>query len=171
MEPTKTAQELIKEMKPDFDEMKSECQRVISKFETKHKCKVVVLTDGSYNAIANLADHAIPFIGRKGIDGDNYTGETGAIGPTDDMAEERKPKYKEGDKVKIVHWGHPLHQLKSIKTSFPVIGPINDDYQWVDMSPEIVGKTGTIDGVTMTQGTPNYSIEGIPEKDAWYQEG
>ena len=38
------------------------------------------------------------------------------------------------------------------------------------MSPKLVGQSGLIDNVTMTQGKPQYSINGIEEKHAWYSE-
>ena len=39
------------------------------------------------------------------------------------------------------------------------------------MSSKLVGQSGLIDSVNITQGKPQYSISGIEGKHAWYDEG
>ena len=76
---------------------------------------------------------------------------------------EREPIYGVGDKVRIVNYGHPIMQVI----------PENKDGErisWIDISPEIVGREGIVCEVSMIQGTPQYAIDGIPEKHAWYSE-
>lgn len=84
-----------------------------------------------------------------------------------------EPRYKIGDRVKIIKFGHPFwvtkEELKVFPTSRP---PLYEDEtrSWFDMSPEIVGKKGVVSKVTVTQGVPKYTIEGIKGKHAWYTE-
>ena len=83
----------------------------------------------------------------------------------------RKPLYKSGDKVKIVKYGHLIWQNKKLyspEISYPIFKE-NDTIMWLDLSPELVGQEGVVDEVVMTQGIPNYSINGL-NKHAWYQE-
>lgn len=82
------------------------------------------------------------------------------------------PKFAIGDKVRIVEYGHLIWENKNFdqpKLSFPVY--VEDDaMRWLDMSPHLVGQEGIIQKVTITQGQPQYAIDGIPQKHAWYDE-
>ena len=89
---------------------------------------------------------------------------------------ERGPIYGIGDKVRIVNYGHPIMQViqknkkdKLERLPYPLIFE-DESVLWLDMSPGIVGLTGIVCEVSMTQGTPQYAIDGIPEKTAWYSE-
>ena len=85
---------------------------------------------------------------------------------------ERKPIYGIGDKVRIVNYGHPIWENKNVdqpKLSFPVITE-DENIRWLDISPQFVGQTGVVDKVKVTQGIPEYAIDGIKDKHAWYSE-
>jgi hypothetical protein len=84
----------------------------------------------------------------------------------------KKPKFKVGDKVRIVNYGSAMWLRKKLKeTAFRLIRKdITRGYIY-DHQPEIVGKEGIIAQVTMTQGIPSYAIDGIRQKYAWYHEG
>ena len=85
----------------------------------------------------------------------------------------RKPIYSIGDKVKIVNYGHPIwvnKKVEELKLSFPLIRE-DENVRILDMSPDLIGQEGIVSEVSMTQGIPNYAIEGIKGKHAWYQEG
>ncbi len=63
-------------------------------------------------------------------------------------------KFNIGDKVKVVNYGHIIISCeKGIRTN-------------VDITKNIVGKIGIIQTINGGQ----YSIFGIPEKVAWYNE-
>jgi len=78
-------------------------------------------------------------------------------------------KFKVGDQVKIINYGHPIwaHNSETMPISFPVIW-VGDDTKVYDMSPELIGQTGVIDKVNITQGKDGYSINGINGKLDWY---
>lgn len=84
-----------------------------------------------------------------------------------------KPKYGIGDKVEIVNYGSTIWESVSDPSplsSYPIIS--NNGYTIVrDMQPELVGQQGLISKATVTQGIPQYAIEGIKGKHAWYNEG
>ena len=105
-------------------------------------------------------------------------------------------KFKVGDAVKIINYGHKtwyssqttynnfqkLEQVSKKKfEQFLLWGestieePIYEEDDnlgavIVDNSAFLVGKEGIISEVTNTQGLWKYSIKGIPEKAAWYNE-
>lgn len=86
----------------------------------------------------------------------------------------KEPKYSIGNKVKIINYGHLIWQSKDsqqldLNLKFPIIYEDDED-KYLDMTSSIVGKEGVITKISMTQGMPQYSIEGIPEKVAWYDE-
>lgn len=84
----------------------------------------------------------------------------------------RKPIYGIGDKVKIVKYGHLILESKNVdhpKLSFPLIEE-DENMRWLDMSPDLVGQEGLVSEVSITQGIPNYAIDGIKGKHAWYDE-
>lgn len=87
---------------------------------------------------------------------------------------ERKPKYGIGDKVKVVNYGSLIWESKNCpdqeKLSFPLIYE-DEKFRYLDMSSKLVGQSGLIDSVNITQGKPQYSISGIEGKHAWYDEG
>ena len=96
-------------------------------------------------------------------------------------------KFKVGDRVRIVKYGHAIFQHKfqpdehsnmvpvEPMDKFPVIEE-DEKIWWRDMLPELVGKTGTIYNVTTTQDNPDYAIELDKDdsvsgnKSAWYHE-
>ena len=86
------------------------------------------------------------------------------------MQAEKKPKYKVGDRVKIINYGSTIWEPKNVeeKLSFPVIEE-TEHFRILDMSPDLVGKEGVVDIVTITQGEPKYAIDGL-RKHAWYDE-
>ena len=63
-------------------------------------------------------------------------------------------KFGIGDKVKVIK--------SDFITGF--------DGNIIDLHKQIIGKVGLIQDVTLTQGWYNYSVDGIPEKHAWYKE-
>jgi hypothetical protein len=105
-------------------------------------------------------------------------------------------KFKPGDKVRIVKYGHPIFYKKEgyykmmeylhYEPSFfellmgiehPVREPYvqtppshliweDENYFTKDISPELVGQEGTI----AEYYGGSYSIDGIPGKHAWYDE-
>ncbi|HYD90411.1 MAG TPA: hypothetical protein VEA37_02865 [Flavobacterium sp.] len=82
---------------------------------------------------------------------------------------ENKPKYGIGDKVAIVNYGHAMwYNKKSGEPSmdFPVIEE-DETFIWHDTQSHLVGMTGLINEVSITQGVPKYSIAGI---GSWYGE-
>ncbi len=84
----------------------------------------------------------------------------------------REPIFGIGDKVRIVKYGHPIWESKNTnepKLSYPVIAE-DENLRYLDMSPGLVGQEGLVDKVTITQGIPQYAIDGIKDKHAWYNE-
>ena len=82
-----------------------------------------------------------------------------------------KSKFVIGDKVEIINYGHLIWSSKKseIEIGLPVIH--EGKYTiWYDMNNDIVGKIGVVDDVTETQGNIQYSLKGIPQKSAWYNE-
>lgn len=82
-------------------------------------------------------------------------------------------KFKAGDKVRIINYGHLVWQVGGGK-----------EISWVDISPELVGKQATVDGSYadfIELGKPNflghrneqnekqYALLGV-SKHAWYNE-
>ena len=82
-----------------------------------------------------------------------------------------KNKFEIGDKVKVVNYGHRMWSYKGTETkvNWPIISE-DENIIWNDMQSEIVGKYGVVDKVTETQGITKYSLDGIPQKSAWYNE-
>jgi hypothetical protein len=83
----------------------------------------------------------------------------------------RTCKYKVGDEVVIVGYGHRFWSYDPVPgCNFPVLYDNKEEgYKVYDMSPELVGQKGTIDDAHLTQGIPTYSVNG-PTKHAWYDE-
>lgn len=99
-----------------------------------------------------------------------------------------KQKFKKGDKVRIVQFGHLYwmskqvwHELQAMDVEFgakPLSKPSNlykevEDMYILDMNPDIVGKEGIIVGSYADQYAPNsknkndyrnYSVSDIPTK-------
>lgn len=91
---------------------------------------------------------------------------------------EQTLKFKEGDTVKVVHYGHLVwenvaHDGPRLFTESPSVKKhLRDgDIQWWDISPQLVGQTGRVSLVGMCQDIPLYALSGIPGKSAWYNEG
>lgn len=79
------------------------------------------------------------------------------------------PKYKIGDNVTIINYGHLVWQNKKMyqsDSSFRTIRE-NEDIRWIDMSPELVGKSGVINDVNNSQGNYKYSVKDV---GAWFNE-
>lgn len=79
-------------------------------------------------------------------------------------------KFKVGDQVKIINYGHPFwwNPKSGIpKLNLPIIQE-NESLTVFDMSPELVGQIGIISQATTTQEIDQYAIEGIKHKHAWY---
>lgn len=77
-------------------------------------------------------------------------------------------KFKVGDKVRVIRYGHPFWSWQKIPGA-KLLSKDKSPY-WYDMSPDLVGKEGTICKVTSTQGDIQYAINGISGKYAWYDE-
>jgi hypothetical protein len=75
-------------------------------------------------------------------------------------------KFKVGDQVKIVNYGH-LYWTQEVEDT-PYYHRPEGGGCWYDMSPGLVGKVGIIVEAHKTQGIDNYSIKGEPSKKAWY---
>jgi len=85
-----------------------------------------------------------------------------------------KPKFKIGDRVKVINYGHliwssypnPRWVLHSRHyTGISTTGK-RLYYNMYDMSPELVGRIGVVSDISNN----TYAIEGIPGKCAWYNE-
>lgn len=83
-------------------------------------------------------------------------------------------KYKIGDKVTIVNYGHLMWiNTKLMQTDYyEKMTALKEDgyFKWYDMQPELVGKKGVVNKVTNTQNKPKYGLSGIAGKSAWYDE-
>jgi hypothetical protein len=73
-------------------------------------------------------------------------------------------KFKIGDKVRIINYGHAIWMNKSSGETppFPIIAE-NDSLWWMDMCPDRVGKTGIVDN----ELNGDYSVYDI---GAWFTE-
>jgi len=105
-----------------------------------------------------------------------------------DLKETKKmQKFKAGDKVRIIGYGHPLFYCKEgYKKAYEEDKPDNilkedESFWWVDMKPELVGKEGIVKGSyedlygtrhieAREKPKPVYSIYGIEGKSSWYNE-
>ncbi len=63
-------------------------------------------------------------------------------------------KFKIGDKVKVVEYGHIIFSCFDGTTKA------------IDINPKVIGKKGIV--TEILQGT--YALDGIPEKIAWYKD-
>lgn len=77
-----------------------------------------------------------------------------------------KPKFKIGDKVKVIKYGSLLWRFKS-EENMPTARIYREEgnVEWIDINPQIIGKEGIVASV----GT-YVAVDGIPEKFAWYDE-
>jgi hypothetical protein len=57
-----------------------------------------------------------------------------------------------------------------IVDGLPLVGE-REGLLYFDMAPELVGQVGMITNAHKTQGIDRYSIQGIPGKVAWYDNG
>jgi hypothetical protein len=80
-------------------------------------------------------------------------------------------KFKIGDKVKVVNYGHLMWVNKKIggKFNLPIVKE-TETYVCYDTNKGIVGNSGIVKDVKETQGFFNYSLSGIKGKSAWYTE-
>lgn len=67
--------------------------------------------------------------------------------------------YGIGDKVRIVNYGHNIYTYNK-----------KDGTKTVDLSPDIVGKEGIVSKAIRTRDTPQYAIDGLHGKHAWFSE-
>ena len=80
----------------------------------------------------------------------------------------RECKFKVGDKVRVVNYGHPIWSFDEM--DLPLIQE-QEDSKWkvYDLNPELIGQEGTVVDAHLTQDIPRYALEG-PRKYAWYDE-
>ena len=81
-------------------------------------------------------------------------------------------KFKKGDKVKVIKYGHLIWEHKSseaLVSAFPTVFE-DDTFRYLDMCPVEVGKTGTVTKISLVQGIYNYTLKGQVNKKAWYDE-
>jgi len=81
-------------------------------------------------------------------------------------------KFKRGDKVRVVNYGHRFWSYNPVpESNFPVLFDNKEEgYKVYDMSPELIGQEGIIVKNINSQGMKQYSLEGIKGKSAWYDE-
>lgn len=82
-----------------------------------------------------------------------------------------KAKFKQGDQVRIVKYGHPMW-IAGDEFKIPnhyILLQDKDGLKTYDSNPHLVGQIGFVDTVTLTQGKFQYSLNG-PNKHAWYDE-
>ena len=80
-----------------------------------------------------------------------------------------KSKFKKGDKVKIVKYGHLIWEHKSSEaliSAFPVVFE-DENLRYLDLEPEIVGKKDIITKIQQVQGKYSYSLRKL---GSWYSE-
>ena len=86
-----------------------------------------------------------------------------------------KAKFKKGDVVEIVGYGSIIWVNKSSQMAefFDTLKAYdeNEKTYYFDIDPEIVGKTGVVDSVSLNENysSPQYSLSGV-SKVAWYNE-
>lgn len=86
-----------------------------------------------------------------------------------------KSKFKIGDKVRIVRYGHLLWSSKNhespMVTGFPVIFE-DDTFTYHDMRPELLGKKMIVVEVSICQGKSGYVLdnEGGSDRMAWFSD-
>ncbi len=68
-------------------------------------------------------------------------------------------KFVIGDKVRIINYGHHIWER----------GEWDGKIKMIDLSPDLVGKEGIVSKATLTQGIPQYAVDGL-RKHAWYNE-
>lgn len=80
-----------------------------------------------------------------------------------------EPKYKIGDNVRVVLYGHIIMSCMPIPNHLD-IPPIVD---YIESLPQIINCTGVVDKVSPANeyvSHNSYAVEGIPLKYAWYNE-
>jgi hypothetical protein len=83
-----------------------------------------------------------------------------------------------GNRIKIINYGSiiwykrtELFNENTIPDSMKVLEIRPDGVLIIDISPELIGKIGTIDTIAETQGIKRYAINlDTPGKHAWYNE-
>lgn len=95
-----------------------------------------------------------------------------------------KVKFKIGDKVRVINYGHKMWMHKDVinhpqwHKDTPILKE-EENILWCDVEPSLVGKIGEIREVVQVkrisadgneESVGQYSINGIPQKVAWYQE-
>lgn len=83
-------------------------------------------------------------------------------------------KFKLGDKVRVICYGGLMWQNKHHEpepiTSYPLLSE-DENIRVYDTDPGLIGKEGIISKAQKSQGKDQYSIDGIPGKIAWYDNG
>mgnify|MGYP001003825553 FL=1 len=86
-----------------------------------------------------------------------------------DTPKKDNPLFKMGDKVRVINYGALLWDRNG-KLPFKKMKLSTDEVYLYDIMPELVGKEGIVDKVSVTQGIVGYALNNIPEKYAWYHE-
>ncbi len=86
-----------------------------------------------------------------------------------DAPKKNNPLFKVGDKVRIINYGAILWDRNPNLPYKQLSMFINNIYIY-DIMPEIIGKQGVVDIVSVKQGIVGYALNNIPEKYAWYYE-
>jgi len=97
--------------------------------------------------------------------------------------DEKISKFKKGDKVRIINYGHLYWENKSIRNEYfkqlivDTLIPKNivketDDIYWCDLRPELVGKEAIIETISFTNTIPNYGLYFTERHSysSWYSE-
>lgn len=87
-------------------------------------------------------------------------------------------KFKVGDQVKVVNYGHECwllndpfnNEMVSENPTRYIFMSKSGNGAYYDDRPEIIGKIGIVSEVRECQEYWHYAIEGIPEKHSWYDE-
>ena len=78
-------------------------------------------------------------------------------------------KFKVGDKVKVVNYGHLIWMSDEMANLMREPKPIPSKGEYAyDLNPSVVGKGGVVKGVD-SKGY-SYALDGIAGKTAWFEE-
>lgn len=86
--------------------------------------------------------------------------------------EKIKPKFRIGQRVKIIKYGHLMWGFGPPKTNEGLsVYEREELITWYDLQPNLVGQHGIITDVQVVQNTSSYSLGCIDGKSSWYNEG
>lgn len=82
-----------------------------------------------------------------------------------------KPKFKIGEEVEIVNYGHLIWVNKKDypEKNYPIIWE-DEQIKQIDIQPELVGIKAVICNVINSQNNPRYSIDIDGKKISWFGE-